>query len=143
MKINWGLRIILLYSGFVIFMLLLVYKCTQQKYDLVAKDYYAQELAYQTVIDGDRNKMQLQTPIKIEQQGTNLIVQLPESQTGLQKGKMFFYRPSDASKDKIIDLTSIHTIVDGKDFIPGVYKIKLTWENEGKNYFDEQSIYVQ
>ena len=92
MKMNWGLRIIILYSGFVIFMLGLVYKCTQQKFDLVAKDYYAQELAYQKVIDGSHNNALLQTPVKIEQQAAGILVQLPASQAGFQHGKIFFYR---------------------------------------------------
>jgi hypothetical protein len=143
MKINWGLRIILLYSGFVIFMLALVYKCTQQKFDLVAKDYYAQELAYQKVIDGSHNKRELQAPIKIEQQGQNLLVQLPASQAGLQNGKIFFYRPSDASKDRVIDFSAVNTIISQEKFIQGLYKVKLTWDNNGKHYFDEQSIYIQ
>lgn len=140
---NWGLRIIILYSGFVIFMLALVYKCTQQKFDLVAKDYYAQELVYQKVIDGSQNKALLNASINIKQEGGNVLVQLPPSQAGFQNGKVFFYRPSDASKDRTIDFTTVNTIVNQKQFVQGLYKVKLTWDKNGKHYFDEQSIYIQ
>lgn len=143
MKINWGLRIIILYSGFVLLMLTLVYKCTQQKFDLVSKDYYAQELAYQKVIDGSHNMTMLNEQVTIKQQPGGIYIQLPDSQVGLENGKIFFYRPSDASKDRKIDFSTINTAVSYKDLVKGVYKIKLTWDLNDKHFFEEQSIYIQ
>ncbi len=55
MRMNWGVRITILYSSFVLFMSTMVYMCTRQHFDLVAPDYYAQELQYQKVIDGTNN----------------------------------------------------------------------------------------
>jgi len=40
---NWGLKITLLYVGFVAMILTLVFKASGEKVDLVTKDYYAQE----------------------------------------------------------------------------------------------------
>jgi hypothetical protein len=143
MKINWGLRIIMLYSGFVVFMGIMVYKCTQQKFDLVTKDYYAQELAYQSVIDGNNNKVALNRPITIDQQDNKIVIEIPESQTGFQNGKVVFYRPSNAEQDRIITMENVLTVIDQNQFTQGLYKVKITWEKNGKQYFDEQSIYIQ
>ena len=54
MKINWGYRIFIVYFLFVIGILTLSYKSSQQKFDLVQQDYYGAELKYQTVIDASR-----------------------------------------------------------------------------------------
>ena len=45
--INWGWRIVILYSGFVLLILFLVYKTTTVNDDLVTTDYYAKELKFQ------------------------------------------------------------------------------------------------
>ena len=52
---NWGWKIALLFSGFVLFILFLVFKSVQQDFYLVSKDYYKQEIEYQKVIDGMKN----------------------------------------------------------------------------------------
>jgi hypothetical protein len=51
MKLNYGAFIIVLYGGFVLLMGVLVYKCTNLKVDVIKKDYYAEELAYQQQIE--------------------------------------------------------------------------------------------
>jgi hypothetical protein len=51
MKLNYGAFIIVLYGGFVLLMGVLVYKCTNIKVDVINKDYYAEELAYQQQIE--------------------------------------------------------------------------------------------
>ena len=142
MKINWGLRIVVLYMGFVVFMLTLVYKCTQQKFDLVSKDYYAKELAYGGIIEGHHNKSILETPVSVGLGDGGVQIQLPASQKGLQKGMVLFYRPSDAGKDVEMAFNSISHTVPLAKFSKGVYKVKITWENKGKQYFDEQGIYI-
>ena len=44
---NWGYKIMFVYLLFVVGMLTLVYKCTQQNTELVADNYYDQEVKYQ------------------------------------------------------------------------------------------------
>ena len=44
---NWGNRIILVFVCFIAFILSMVTRAFQQDFDLVAEDYYAQELNYQ------------------------------------------------------------------------------------------------
>ncbi|MCB9190933.1 MAG: FixH family protein [Flavobacteriales bacterium] len=52
---GWGTRITLFYGSFVAFMLFMVVMAVQQDFDLVADNYYEQEIAYQDRIDQMNN----------------------------------------------------------------------------------------
>ncbi|MGB1317661.1 MAG: FixH family protein, partial [Flavobacteriales bacterium] len=52
---NWGWGISIFYGSFVVFMLGMVTLAFQQDFDLVADDYYEQEIAYQGRIDQMNN----------------------------------------------------------------------------------------
>ena len=67
MKLSWGYKITLVYIAFVAGMGFLVFKASSQKFDLVTKDYYEQELKYQQVIDQAANSSRLSEPVTIEQ----------------------------------------------------------------------------
>ena len=140
---NWGVGLIILYSSFVVFMLSLVYKCNSHKFDLVSSDYYEKELAYQKVMDGDKNKALLESPVIIAQNNNAINITLPASQTAIQNGSLFFYRPSDASKDFKLAFNSINTNILRDRFQKGLYKVKITWEQSGELFYDEQNLTIQ
>lgn len=52
MKINWGTGLAITLGIFAFGMGFTVYQATQSEHDLVTRDYYQQELAYQSTIDG-------------------------------------------------------------------------------------------
>ena len=57
---NWGNKIAIAYSSFVIFMVILVISCVKQNgIFLVSEDYYKQEIQYQDRIDNISNTRQL------------------------------------------------------------------------------------
>ena len=143
MRINWGARIILLYTSFVVFMLFMVYKCTRQHYDLVSADYYAQELKYQDVINGSNNLQALNQKIVIGDAGDNYTIQLPVSGNGSANGEVFVYRPSNAAADFKVPVTSNLVSIPKNKMAGGLYKIKMSWSDGQKNYFDEQSLTVK
>ena len=51
MKWNWGTKIGLFYSSFVLFILGMIFLSSQEQYDLVTEDYYAAEINFQSTID--------------------------------------------------------------------------------------------
>ena len=51
MKINFGVKVVIFYLAFVTLILTLVFKCINNKSELVTKDYYAKELAFQNRLD--------------------------------------------------------------------------------------------
>jgi hypothetical protein len=142
-KWNWGTKIFLVYTGFVVFMLVFVFLCTRQQFDLVSADYYDQELKYQQVIDGKNNANMLSEKLSISTANDTVFVKLPaEIVNG--EGEIFFYRPDNASLDLRVSFknNSIVAIPSGK-LTAGTYKVKATWKNDGRPYFHEISYAVQ
>ena len=143
MRMNWGVRITILYSSFVLFMSTMVYMCTRQHFDLVADDYYAQELKYQKVIDGTNNTKNLNQPVLINQSSQSISIVLPTAVMELEKGNILFYRPSNSASDFSIDITSNKTDVSKEKMKAGLYKVKINWTAKGKDYYDEQSLVIK
>jgi hypothetical protein len=59
---NWGYKILFVYLAFVAGILLMVFKSSIQKRDLVTPDYYAKELKYQQRIDAVKKTQALSAP---------------------------------------------------------------------------------
>ena len=57
MKLNWGNWIAVAYSVFVLFIIAMVYLAFGEKWDLVAENYYEQEIQYQDKINSIENVM--------------------------------------------------------------------------------------
>jgi nitrogen fixation protein FixH len=141
-RFNWGYGIALVYAGFAGGMLFLVYLCVQQKIELVQPDYYAQELRFQQRIDEKSNTAALAQRLEISysRAAHAVSVQLPEELNGTQSMQMRFYRPDDSQLDQ-----TIRQIVSASNSITvntaamksGLWRLEMTWQHGGKNYFQE------
>ncbi len=141
-KWNWGTGLILAYSGFVVFMLGMVYLCTQQHFDLVTEDYYEQELKFQQVIDGKQNEQLLAKHTAVTMESGVVTVTLPMEKSDAA-GVVVFYKPDNASFDKTLALNGGNSIsLPVSELKPGLYKVKAIWKSEGKPYYNEQSLYI-
>jgi hypothetical protein len=141
-KWNWGTGIIFVYSGFVVFMLGMVFLCTRQHFDLVTSDYYEQELKYQQVIDGQNNEIALEKQTTVLMGEKLVTVTLPMDNIN-GEGQVLFYKPDNAKFDIIIPLEGRTEInVPLSQLAKGTYKVKASWLHDGKPYFNEQSLYV-
>ena len=140
---SWGIRITLLYLGFVAIILTLVITCFGHKTELEFKDYYVKEIKFQEQIDATSNSEQLTHPITYKIMDRAIQIHLPkEIISGDVKGTVYFMRPSDASRDKTIPLVTdsegIQTIDPG--FVKGVYKMQISLTSSGKSYYKEAVI---
>lgn len=137
---NWGLRIGLLYGGFVAGIVAMVVLSTQQQIDLVRTDYYAAELKHQDRIDETANATALNGKVALSRNGEAVNIQLPADLNGKNiKGTAYFYRPSDAKLDLTFPLQPDSTgsqLITGK-LTPGIYNVQVQWNCDGKNYFSE------
>jgi predicted RND superfamily exporter protein len=76
---NWGNRILITYLAFAALMIGLVTIAMQQKdIFLVDKEYYKEELAYQTKIDQISNANGLSIPVEYAYEGNQLRVLFPK-----------------------------------------------------------------
>jgi hypothetical protein len=63
--------------------------------------------------------------------------------SSIRNGKLKLIRPSDEDLDQNFELQSVQGNVEQfeiKNPVPGMYRAKLTWEQEGKQYFIERII---
>lgn len=143
---SWGWKIVVLYSLFVIMTLFMVFFFTRQKVDLVADDYYKQEIDYQGQIDKISNAKLLKEPVGIEYFAESRIVKFnfpQEHSEGGVNGKIYFYRPSNADEDKKFDIllesTGVQKIAVGS-LNKGLWKVKISWTSSGKEFYDEKVV---
>ena len=143
MKINWGWKIAILYSGFVVLILGLVIASNRQHFDLVSKDYYEEEIAYQKVIDAGKNQSALSQPLSIHANETAVTIDFPEEfKSKLLTGKIQFYSPVDAQWDRNfnIDAHNNSVTIARSGLHNTRYTIKISCTVDGKNYYQESEI---
>jgi hypothetical protein len=146
MKWNWGTKLMMVFGIFVLGMVSLVVMSMRQKVELVAKNYYQDELRYQEVLNATALANGLSAAVKVTKEAGFVTVQLPqEMAAGPVQGKIFFYCPSDAKKDRHIPLS-----IDGKglqavglqQLVPGKYLVKIAWEFNKQQYYAEQTLTI-
>ncbi len=143
MKMNWGTKIAIFYSSFVLFIIGMVIMAFNQNYDLVTEDYYAQEIAYQDRIDHQTNTIDLNEKVKLFIKDRQLIIELPGKEDASFKGTINCFRPSDETKD--FDITigkGSKQMIPLEKFIKGKYLIKMNWSAHNHTYYDEQVIVI-
>jgi nitrogen fixation protein FixH len=143
MKINWGTKIAVLYCGFVVLILVLVIASMRQHFDLVSVNYYADEVAYQQVIDAGKNEAKLSSPITVHANGANVIIELPaELSTKKISGIIQFYSPVNAAWDqKFTAIPSDHIISIARNKLRCTrYTLKIDLTAGGNKYYQETEI---
>src|SRR5690606_2998013 len=124
----------------------LVFRSMRVKVDLVSKDYYKEELAYQQVIDSKNNAQALSSPVKINRVEEGVLIELPYEMHGRSvTGNLWFYCPSNSLKDKKLPL---QVDEEGRQLVPlsftsgGNYILKMDWATEGRHYFQEARVAI-
>ena len=146
MKINWGTSIVIAIAAFMAFILFFVIKMsTNSKYDhdLVATDYYKNELVFQKEIDKEQNLQLLKETIKVDVTEKGLFVVFPEELPSNKiKGKMFLYRPSNEKLDLEIPLVVSSNILflPKKDLVGGRWNIVIDFTCNGTAYLYKQDL---
>ena len=138
---NWGWRIAIFYGTFVVFMIGMVVMSFRQDFDLVADDYYEQEIAYQGRIDQLTNAKDDHQKVMVS--NSNGMVQLSFASPA-QQVKIHFFRPSDDTMDFKVEEASVDSelSVPIDKFSKGKYLVKVEWKDNGKTYFQEDDLFI-
>lgn len=143
---SWGYKLTVTFIVFAAMMGYMVYRSFGSNFELVEKEYYKTELRYQETIDGKANVAALSQPPIVHQQGQHLQLQLPpEMKDQAVAGKIVVYCAYDASKDRQFALATDNngTQLFAAITTPGVYTVKLSWQANGKWYYNEQPLTLQ
>lgn len=141
---SWGTKIAFLYLSFATMIGVMVYKSVTQSVDLVAPNYYEQELKYQDKIDGINN-LKAESKAIIITQGENSISFNFLKEMGVPKGHILFFKPDNAASDIETEIKTdnegVQTI-ETKDLTKGTYLVKIDWKIGDKKFFKEERISI-
>jgi len=147
MRLNWGNLLILVFLAFGGMISYMVYRCMQTPVDLVANEYYKDELSYQQVIDARQRAEKLSGSVDLRQVGAGLTLYMPKEMEHQElTGSIQLYCPSDAGKDRRFVL---HVDDTGRQNIgmeqvkPGRYTVRVQWEGRGEQYYVEEPLTIQ
>jgi hypothetical protein len=141
---SWGKWIILSFVLFAAFIATLVTVCMRQDVNLVSKDYYQEELAYQDQITRLNNTNSLLEKPVIKKAGPALKVNFKEFNK-IERGSLTLFKPSNPGMDRSFKLESTqedHQSFPIRDLEAGMYRARLQWMMEGKEYFIETIINI-
>jgi hypothetical protein len=142
---NWGYRITIAFALFIIFIVSMVVIASSKSADLVAEDYYSQEVNYQEIIDARNNSVEIKRQFKIKQDNNNVKLVFPESVGDKIEGTVHFYHPQNAKNDMTSELSlsaSNEQLIDKSKLLKGNYTVKIFWKEGDKNYYIEKSCFV-
>lgn len=142
---NWGYKIMLVYSVFVTGILFMVFKSSGEKADLVTSDYYAQELKYQQKIDESKRANALSAEPEVMIRTGQLEVHFPKefAQKKLD-GDILLYCPADENRDvkQIFSLQDSNLLMTIPPINKGLHELHISWEAGGVKYYFEKKIII-
>jgi hypothetical protein len=141
---NWGKWIIVAFVLFTGFIATLVVVCMRQDVNLVSKDYYNEELAYQEQIVRLNNVSQLDEKPAIQKAGAFLSIDFAQFNK-IENGKLKLFSPSDPKKDKVYILKASEVneqLIPIDDVAKGMYRAQMQWSMNGKEYFIETVVNI-
>ena len=144
-KSPWPLGITLFYVGFAVVLIgyaIVISRTTT--FDLVSKNYYAEELAYQDRIDARNRVAALPESPTLTLTPPRLVLAFPTNYLDrVEGGLLHLYRPSDSKLDQMIPLEAgakAARSVDVADKAKGLWKAKLRWRMDGEDYYLEETL---
>ena len=141
MKINWGTGIAITLTVFVLFILSLVYGTSIANFDLVAPDYYDQEIEYQSIIDA-KDRANLFETVLI----TNVIDKevelhlLDDELKNATEWNIILKRPNNGVLDRQFNPnpSKEYWKSSGANLTAGRYLMQVSWQLNGKLHLLEK-----
>ena len=143
---NWGTKIALSFVGFALIMLTMVVISMNEDINLVAEDYYLQELAYEDQIDRIKNTNGLQEAPTITHNKESKTIEVAFPTVlgpDFLEGEIYLFRPSDSKYDvkaKIQLNEDFEFSMPVANRAKGLWMIKLLWSNGNIEFYDEKKV---
>ncbi|MCP4552714.1 MAG: hypothetical protein GY834_11890 [Bacteroidetes bacterium] len=147
MKWNWGTKLLIAIISFMSLIIVLAVFSMKQSFFLVEKDYYPKGLEYQQKIKKTENAQKAGELIMIKNKGSELLISFPSLfDLNQLEGNLFFYRPSDGTKDITIPILvdSLGLMIcSTQNLENGKYILKFDYKVNDKEYFQEETVFIQ
>ena len=142
---NWGWKLAIGSSLFMGMIIYFVVRSFQNETHLVSKDYYAEELNFQSKMVATKNANELDTMVHFLVAGDQIQITYPSFfVSNSSKGEILFYKSANANHDRIFqcDLNKSNQVIAKRNFEKGRYFAKTTLKKGGKEYFFEQRLNI-
>jgi len=123
--------------------------CNRHPADLVASDYYEQEVRYQGQINRLQHAQQNAHLASVNYDSSHKCIQitLPPNQSAAKAvGTIQLYRPSSMNLDRQlelgIDANGVQRI-DAARMSPGLWKVRVSWSVDRQDYFVDQKVVIE
>jgi nitrogen fixation protein FixH len=117
-----------------------------QNADLVRKDYYAEEIRFQSHWEQMNRAQQLAARPGISYDAVrDAVIVSFAGQPSSISGKVQFYRPSNATLDKNVKLSldsNCSQQIDARHFAAGLWKVRLNWIAGAEEFFAEETVVI-
>lgn len=129
------------FAAFIVF-------CHLHPTDLVAADYYEQELRYQAQLEQLQRTRQLQAPdlVRYDPVAHAITLQIPlPAAAAPPTGDIHLYRPSAAGLDRQLKLDVDgrgRQSIDATSLPPGLWRVKVRWSAGGQDYGVDQKVVI-
>lgn len=135
---NWGYGIMTVIIVFVLGMLGMVMLSSRQTIDMMDDKYYERELKHQQLIDGSASFVSDRGSVALTDSSDFIELRLPLNVSdSIVSGNIEMLRPSDKRLDRYFELKPVEgrQRFDRSDFIKGLYKIRMSWVNGNRSYY--------
>jgi hypothetical protein len=148
MKLNWGKSIVLAIILFIGFIMFMVIQMTTQKefdHDLVVDEYYKKEMTLNDKLEKLNNGKTLENKIKFVGNANGLLLTFPEELIKISDVNLYGYRAS----DKGLDFKSAVTLNDNAEALvkrplkSGPWEFTLAFSLDSKEYLVKKIINIQ
>jgi nitrogen fixation protein FixH len=134
-----------LFMGYIVYFVILAMK---QDVDLVSKDYYAQEIAYQDQIDRVRRTQALgDVMLDYNADAKTILLQMPATYRDKNlSGIVVLFRPSNDKLDKQfpLQLGRDHSqLIEVANLETGLWKVRVSFSDGEEAYFSEKTIQIR
>ncbi|MBL9139349.1 MAG: FixH family protein [Verrucomicrobiales bacterium] len=144
----WPYGIIAAFAVFISGIAAMIVAASADRVDLVAKDYYEQEIRYQARVDQLQRTEPFADQIGVAFDGVTrqVRIQLPrEHASAGATGRIEFYRPAQATDDHshgiVVDGEGRQAL-SGAELAAGLWKVRLGWSVGGLEYFADRELVV-
>jgi len=146
MRFTWGNAIFLVMTAFILLMTSFMIRAASNQEELVAENYYEQEVKYQEQIDKLNKTSALSGAVRMEVKGSVLVIEMPIDVRGKAiTGELYLQRPSDSRADEriavMVDTTGTMRVELGER-LKGAYNVQLEWSADGNAYLSKDRIYI-
>jgi nitrogen fixation protein FixH len=146
-KLHWGSGLVVAFALFAAGVLTMVIVSMNREVDLVADDYYQQELKHEQQITSAKRSSALGDSVQCRMSGGTLLLVLPSHfHPDSTTGSLTFYRPADRKKDFVVPLvlsSENRQEVQVGNLEKGLWRVKVRWSFHREDFYREEAIIIQ